>query len=249
MSKVELVNNKDHHKIKVMTHRSSQFGDDVSITGVFPSEFVQLQNEYVIFFKKNAQTGLFHSVVLLGFAEGENLYLENDNWMAEYMPLSILRAPFLIGFTEHINNGVPEQVAAVHIDVAHPRVNYERGEPLFLEHGGNSEYLTQINSVLQAIHHGHADDEAFMQSLLKYDLLESATLKVGSDTLTGLYTINEDNLRQLDASALEALHQVGYLQHIYMVMASLGQLKNLVNVKLNQNQQRNEHQSPPQSES
>ncbi|BBN81682.1 hypothetical protein PA25_16670 [Pseudoalteromonas sp. A25] len=231
MSQEQLLDNITHKEIKILTERSASLGDDVSITRVFPSEFAQLQSDYPIFFKKNAQTGQFEAVVLLGFNEHENLYLTASGWRNEYIPLSILRQPFLIGFVEKQQNGIPVTEPAVHIDMSHPRVNQEQGEALFTSQGGMSDYLQKVNSILLAIHEGHSQSEAFFNTLLELELLESALINVGTQRLSGLYTINEDVLAKLSSGSLSKLHSAGYLQHIYMVLASLGQLKKLVRLK------------------
>ncbi|NOU49175.1 SapC family protein [Pseudoalteromonas sp. JBTF-M23] len=231
MSQEQLLDNITHKDIKILTQRSASLGDDVSITRVFPSEFAQLQSDYPIFFKKNGQTGQFEAVALLGFNERENLYLTQSGWQAQYIPLSILRQPFLIGFVEKQLNGIPVSEPAVHIDMSHPRVSTQQGEALFSSQGGMSDYLQNVNSILLAIHSGHSQSESFVASLLKYELLESALINAGTARLSGLYTINEDVLSRLTDNAIVELHNQGYLQHIYMVLASLGQLRKLVRMK------------------
>ncbi|MBD1582127.1 SapC family protein [Pseudoalteromonas sp. S16_S37] len=231
MSQEQLLDNITHKDIKILTQRSASLGDDVSITRVFPSEFAQLQSDYPIFFKKNGQTGQFEAVVLLGFNERENLYLTDSGWRADNIPLSILRQPFLIGFVEKQQNGMPVSEPAVHIDMSHPRVNTQEGEALFTSQGGMSEYLQNVNSILLTIHNGHSQSQAFFTSLLKHELLESALINAGADRLSGLYTINEDTLSRLSDNALFELNKQGFLQHIYMVLASLGQLRKLVRAK------------------
>ncbi|CAM3998734.1 SapC family protein [Pseudoalteromonas byunsanensis] len=231
MSQEQLLDNITHKDIKVITNYNEQLGDNVSVARVFPNEYAQLQSEYPIFFKKDAATGQFQSVVLLGFNEKENLYLQDDKWDADYIPLSIQRQPFLIGFVEKQQNGIPIQEPAIHIDIAHPRVNTTHGEPLFTPQGGMTQYLQKINAVLLTIHRGHDENQAFLKDLIDFKLLESALINIGTQQLHGLYTINEDALCGLTDEAVLTLHKKGYLQHIYMVLASLGQLKSLIKRK------------------
>jgi hypothetical protein len=49
--------------------------------------------------------------------------------------------------------------------------------------------------------------------------------------LAGFYTINEDRLAQLSADQLARLHRDGYLQAIYMAVASLSQFRGLIQRK------------------
>ena len=51
------------------------------------------------------------------------------------------------------------------------------------------------------------------------------------ESLKGLYTINEDKLQNLNASALEALHRKGHLRDVYMMLASLPNVSRLIDRK------------------
>jgi hypothetical protein len=118
----------------------------------------------------------------------------------------------------------------------HPRVNKEKGEPLFLEFGGNAPYLDTAANMLEAMHHGVVDSKAFTDQLIAHDLLESFTLDVelndgSKHQMIGFYTINEDKLDQLSAETLNVFHKKGYLQAIYMSIASQGNVRSLLNKK------------------
>ncbi|MEI8619197.1 SapC family protein [Pseudoalteromonas sp. B193] len=45
---------------------------------------------------------------------------------------------------------------------------------------------------------------------------------------SGLYAINEQALAQLDVRALKSLHEMGYLQACYMIIASTGHIQKLI---------------------
>lgn len=231
-----LLDNITHKDLKIVTGHSKNQGYDVSLTRVFPVEFSQLQAEYPIFFTKNKDTGQFEPVALLGFEENENLYLNDNGWDARYVPLTIQRQPFLIGFQAKAESGVPTKEPVVHVDINHTSISHTDGEPVFLEHGGASPYLEHITSVLMTIHQGHEYNKAFSQTLIGLDLIESLTMQIQFNddlkhNLAGLYTINEDKLNSLNANGLEVLHSKGYLQHIYMILASMPNVTTLVNRK------------------
>lgn len=226
-----LLNNVDHKNLKIITTRSADFGDNVMSTMTFPSEFRSVQAHYPIFFSKQPDTGQFQALAVFGFEEGENLFLDEDGWDASYIPLTIERQPFLIGFQSGTGAGEPNTV--IHIDMDSPRVSETEGEAVFLEHGGLTEYLQHVNSVLHTIHEGFEGNQAFVDALLKYDLLESFTLDVelndGSKyRLAGFYTINEEKLGELDGESLASLNRDGHLQPIYMIIASLSNIRDLI---------------------
>ena len=67
-------------------------------------------------------------------------------------------------------------------------------------------------------------------------MLESITLDVTLDNgesnqLKGFYTIDEERLRALNAEDLNELHRAGFLEAIYMVMASQAQMRRLIDEK------------------
>jgi hypothetical protein len=230
------LDNVTHKNLRVRTSYGKGQGYDVSVARVFPVEFQQLQMEYPLFFIKNSDSGHFETVALLGFSGNENLFLENDDWNARHLPMTIERQPLLIGYQEQIEDGVPTQVPVIHIDLDHPTVSEAEGEPAFLPHGGESPWLQRMSSILMAIHQGHEISESFSQLLVGLELIESLTLEVefrdgSKQSLNGLYTINEDRMRGLNANGLEVLHQQGHLQDIYMLMASLPQLEQLIERK------------------
>ena len=234
-NKYVLLNNVEHQNVRVITERSARYGDDVSFAMTFPLEFRDIQSCYPIFFKKDADTGMFFPVAMFGFEARENLYLSDDHWDARYIPLMIRRHPFLIGLQEGENPSDAER-SVVSIDMNSPRVNETEGEALFLEHGGTTDFLAAMTEVLESIQLGHDMNAEFVDALLELDLIESVSLQVGlkdrsKHQLLGLYTINEEKLQQLDNESLGKLHSKRHLQCIFMIMASLSCFSTLVEKK------------------
>ncbi len=228
-----LLDNVTHRDLKINRQYGADQGDNVNVARVFPAEFIQLQMEYPLFFLKNAESGHFEALALLGFNDSENLYLTDDGWDARYVPMSIERQPFLIGYQEQDIDGVPTQVPVVHLDSDHPSVSDSEGERVFLEQGGASLYLERINSVLMAIHEGHEANRSFSQLLVGLELIESLAVEIefndgSKQGLSGLYTINEEKLRALNANSLEVLHKKDHLRDIYMMLASIPNLSRLI---------------------
>ncbi len=236
MTNHQLLDNVTHKDLRIIADRGAAYGDDVACTGVFPVEFRRLQAEYPIVFRNNATPDKFEPVVMFGFAEGENLFLSAAGWDASYIPLTIARQPFLIGFQTRTDGSLSTDEPLVHIDMDSPRVSATQGQVVFLEHGGYSPYLEQINSILMAIHAGHNDNQGFSDALVELNLLEPFSFQVelndGSEyKLAGFYTIREEQLNALAGDSLARLHTGGYLEHIYMALASLSNFKTLIDRK------------------
>lgn len=236
MSNHVLLNNVDHGDLKIITDRSAAYGDNVICTGVFAFEFRRLQQDYPIVFRHDRQADIFEPAALLGFKDKENLFLTEQGWDADYIPLSIERQPFLIGFHNAGTSNTQQRDMVVHIDMDHPRVNRDKGEMVFMPHGGNSPYLQRICSVLDAIHQGNEYNKGFSAVLQRLELLEPFTLKMELDDyskheLAGFHTINEERFKKLSDKQLGELHRSGYLEHIYTAMASLPNLVSLIDRK------------------
>lgn len=226
---LELLNNISHKDLRIVTERGAQWGDDVMSCPVTPDEFRRLQAHYPILFQPDGG-GSFIPVVLFGLQDGQNLFLNENGWDAEYLPLAMRRMPFSIG--------VAEDELRMLVDMASPRISKgAEGEAVFLPQGGNTEFLETANSILRTLHEGNQAIPEFVQALTANDLLESFVLDVerpdGSHgQLVGYYMINEERLAALSADTVSLLHQADYLQPIYMAIASLSNLTNLIRRQL-----------------
>jgi hypothetical protein len=225
MTRHVLLNNVAHKDLRVNTTRAARFGDDVMAVMTFPAEFRSLQAHYPIVFSKSKE-GVFSPLALFGFRDKQNLFLGPDGWDASYVPMMVERQPFFIGKGA---NG--EEV--IHVDLDSPRVGQADGELLFREHGGSSEYLDRVGAILATISQGMVTTQPFVAALLEHNLLESFSLDIkfpdgGEHRFTGFYTVQEERLAKLEAEALGALHARGYLQAIFMIVASLSHFRDLI---------------------
>jgi hypothetical protein len=224
MANHALLNNVDHKDLRVITTRSADYGDDVMFALTFPAEFRSVQAHYPIVFRKTA-AGELQPIALFGFQDRQNLFLGPRGWDATYVPLMIERLPFLIGKTD--------QQLMIHVDLDNPRISRTAGEPLFRPHGGTTEFLERVNSVLLAIHEGMQGTSPFIAALLAHELLESFVFDIqlangSQNRLAGFYTINEERLARLGGAALEALSKAGHLLAAYMAIASLANFRALI---------------------
>jgi len=233
MPRYEMLNNIAHRELRVATGFGPEFGDAVGMVPAYPSEYAELQREYPIFLRKDAATGEWQSVVLLGFEQHENLYLDDGRWNASYLPGAAAKGPFLIGFQESRIDGALTREPVLHVDLDHPRVSNSAGEPVFLPQGGNSPYLDHIANVLRGIHDGHAFGAEMFAMLDTKGLIQPITLDVQIDPqnrvgVNGLHAIDRDRLAQLDGAALAELNRAGYLEGAYLMLASLHNMRRLI---------------------
>lgn len=236
MSKLVLLNNVDHEKLRVKTGYSAEFGDCVNQVLVFPTEFGDIQREYPILIQKNKETREYQAVALLGLDKNENLYIENGAWSAEYVPAVIDRGPFSIGMQKKLIDGENVREPMVQIDLDNPRVNEVDGERIFLEHGGNSPYFNRITKLLKRIFDGLAVNKSMFSRLEELELLEPMKLEIKlSETeqynIEGYYTISEEKFLNLDGESLLSLNKTGYIRGIIFIMSSLHNISKLIEKK------------------
>ena len=236
MTRHAMLNNIAHKDLRVITRYCAEFGDNVGSVITFPTEYGDIQREYPIFFRKDPNTGEYLSVALLGLAQDENLFLNENGWNASYIPGIVARGPFLIGFQEREMGSGVRTDTVIHVDLDNPRISKTEGEPLFLEHGGNSRYLERIATILDGIHKGMAVSQAMFAAFTAMDLIEPVKVEIKMSAeeqhnLHGYYTINEEKLAGLDGEALAKLNRAGFLQGAFLVIASLNNVKRLIEMK------------------
>lgn len=224
MTQIATLSNESHRSLRVDARPSAAYGDSQCFAQVVVGEFAHVVVHYAILFAKEAATGRFYCGVLLGYDKGENLFL--DDWRAgsRYRPLLLQRAPFLT------------YGRYVAIDLDHPRVGVEAGEPLFTDDGRPTPYLERVRHALSQLHAGMRATQEFIARLLALRLIEPIDLQVELDDGsrregTGLYTIDVDALAALEDAKVVELHRRGYLRLIDFMIASLKQLPVLASRK------------------
>ena len=229
MSNYEILNKQDHQQLRIKTGYSAALGDAAMYVMTYPMEFRDIQHCYPILFTKDTNTGGFFAAVILGFEADQNLFLKNDEWDAPYVPMLAKRQPFLIA-TGNENEDKPPVVS---LDLDHPRVSQDEGEPLFNDDGEPTEFLKQRIGLLDQLHRGLQHGNGFIEALVQHELLEQITVDIAfingeKKSLQGFYSIAEEKLYQLKGDALESLNQAGYLQPVFMAVASLSRVRDII---------------------
>lgn len=236
MSQHELLNNIDHKDLRIITNRSPKYGDDVWYVPTFWREFRSVQSCYPILFQAGEEPGSYIPVAFFGFQKGENLFLTESGWDAAYIPLTVQRMPFFIGFQEKQEGGEKIRERVITIDMDSPRVSRTEGVEVFHQYGGNSDYLESIANILETLDHGIQENPAFIQALVDNDLLEPVTVDIqlldgSKNQLIGLHTINESRFNALPSEVIAQFHKNGYLEAIYCALISQVKLQELVRRK------------------
>ena len=194
-------------------------------------EFPLAAHHFPILF---AGTGIddLNPIGLLGIRKNENLLLdENGHWAHNvYIPAFVRRYPFVLAERPPEDNN-PDNYA-VFLDEAYSGFSTEDGERLFNEDGTETETLKQAVGFLTEFQQHITRTRDFMNKLRELDLLVQRNIEVrmpGKDTvMNGLFVVDEEKLRALDATTLHALMQDGTLAWIYAHLFSLSNLDRLI---------------------
>ena len=111
---------------------------------------------------------------------------------------------------------------------------------MFDDLGRPTPYLETIAEQLGELDAGWQASEGFFAALTRYELIEPLTLEITLDDgttnrLVGYHGIAEERLQQLDAVTLGELHAEGHLMPVFMALASLANVAELIDRKSRRN--------------
>ncbi|MBF0192712.1 MAG: SapC family protein [Magnetococcales bacterium] len=194
------------------------------------AEFAEGCLHYPIVFARDA-AGVVVPLFLLGYREGENLYLDKQGkWLVPYVPAYVRSYPFILAQGNEETNE-----AQVWID-QEGFVQDVDGERLFDEAGENSPYLEKILNLLRDAMTAQKLSLAFGAKLQELELLveqvANVTLHDGSQyTVQGLLMVDETKLNQLEDAVILELFHSGHLGWIYCHLLSQANLQRLLGLQ------------------
>lgn len=234
MGEHAVIRSETHKNLKIDTRFLPELGYSNSAVMLMPNEIVEAQKDFPVVFRKHPETGEFFLVALLGFQEGQNLFLgSNGEWLASHLPLSFARGPFLIGFDKN-ESGVEKPVLSV--DMSDPRSNESNGEPIFDSEGNATKYLDRVNHALAAMDQGMRQLKPLVEKFTEYKLIEPLNVEVQFDSgekinMSGAYTVSEERLGELDGSELKSLSDAGCLGLAFYISGSVLNIKRMIELK------------------
>ncbi len=167
------------------------------------------------------------AVAIFGLVANDNLFVDGQRWLADYIPAFFRRLPFLtapLAGTDQVS---------VYIDVQWPGISRTEGDPLFTEEGAHSPTLTAAIEFLQAF-----DEEsqrtaqlgARLEALgLLTPMKADVTLPDGEKlTVDGFMVVDEEKLSKLSEPVVIELHRSGALALVHAHLLSLQQMRRLI---------------------
>lgn len=215
----------EHQALRIRSDRIEVDAARQHLIPIVVSEFRKAATQYPIVFAKHPETGRFAPYVLSGLGVEENLFWSGTELDVAYVPLNVRRQPFYVGAEN-----------ALCIDLDHPCLDSSGSSTIVNADGSDSAYLKEILAILGELVAGSTATESFIATLLAFDLLAPIMLDIVLSDGTplqvqGLYGLDEEKFKQLDATQVASLWQTGYLDLLYAVMISSGQVFNLIRLK------------------
>jgi hypothetical protein len=209
-----------HRDLRINGAPSAALGDAQRFASVVPAEFTHAAATCPLFFSKDSETGTFYSGAMMGFDEGENLFLGEAGYQG-HRPLSLQRMPFYTAGTDLV------------IDLDHPRVGAEGASALFDDEGKPSPYLESVIQAMRELHAGQEQAKLFIEMLLSHDLIEAVDVDIAFEDgahhhIQGLYSVNRERLQEQPDAVVVELFRRGYMLLIHTMMVSQRQLPALI---------------------
>jgi hypothetical protein len=156
-------------------------------------------------------------MALLGLRQDENLFLDTEGQWAPgvYIPAFVRRYPFVLAEKPA---GTEGDDFTVFLDEAYEGFNDKEGDRLFQE---DVNFLGEFQQHV-------ARTRQFMEDLRKYDLLEPRNIRLERNgnvlNLNGLFVVNEEKLRKIDAETAHRFLNDGTMGWIYAHLLSLSNI-------------------------
>jgi hypothetical protein len=229
-SSVRPLSYENHNQIKIADSNDYQHAKNQQVVPLIVHEFARASAEMPIVFVKNAETGEFQAVALLGLSQNENLFYSVEKWLSPYLPALISHHPFALMPSQNDEN----QLQMVLKEDSH-LVSKTTGDALFDDKGNETEYLTKRKNALGSYFESNHVSKAFTKHLSEKSLFSQQNLSLDLNgekiEINGVYLVDEKALNSLADEDFLELRQKGYLAAIYSHLSSLHQLSRLAKLR------------------
>ena len=223
------LNRTQHKNLRIKSLPNFKFAQKVHSVPLTGVEFPAAARDLPILF---AGTSVDDAgpMALLGLRQDENLFVDADGrWLPNtYIPAFIRRYPFVLAEKPA---GEPGDDFTVFLDEGYQGFSDSEGERLFKDDGTDSQTLTNAVSFLGEFQQHVGRTRWFMEQLRKHQLLEPRNIRLQKEgvsvNLSGLFTVNEDKLRQLDEKTAHEFLREGVFGWVYAHLLSLPNLDRL----------------------
>ena len=226
--KVVALNSDVHRNMRFAANEANfLFARDTTAVLLAGVEFAEAGREYPIVFIRGQDQQL-RPVALLGVRNGENLFVdEQGKWDARYIPAFVRRYPFVLA-----EGGAKGQLV-VCIDEGCPALNADHGELLINAEGKLEPRMNEVMQFLQNFQQEFMRTELVTKKLEELGLFIQQGARIDTSAgetfqLNDFYLIDEKKFGQIEDAKLPELFRSGALGLAYLHLASLGNMRKLV---------------------
>lgn len=225
MSSIVSLNSDKHSHLQVQANLRHSSAVNQHLMPLVPSEFGRASSCFPIIVTKNEETGQFTFSAMMGFQPGENLFVREGQWDADYEPLQMQRQPFFVG-----DDGDSKVVCFDSESVA---LSSDVGEPLFNSASQPSDYLQTVQQILNELMTGETESKELVNQLSDLELLTPFSLDIefnngSKQAVKGAYMIDENKMAELNDQTVLRLYRSGVVDLIHKLQNSMHQLPNLI---------------------
>lgn len=238
---VETISKDKHAKLRLKPNPDWSHAQGTHLAGITLNELSATACNFPIVFVQNPNSKIFHPVAMLGLRPGENAYYNAEGgWDGTYVPLMIQRHPFMIGFDDTKPEDAKELTACLNRASPFLTDNPGEGIALFKEDGTETDLLVTIHALLKNIFDGERLTEQFVAKLAEFNLFSHFELIMQPQSaeprkITGMFTIDEQKMRELKPEQVQELHKLDFLAPAYIIMGTLYQLNTLLKLRNKKN--------------
>lgn len=223
--KIVPLNKEQHAATKINNNNAFSHISNEHLLPVVVHEFVVAGAEFPIVFVKNNDT--FQPVAMLGLAPQQNLFMQNSEWQAMYVPRAARNYPLIL-----VKEKQDGDRLMVGVDENSERVSQVEGNALFNEDGSESEFLTYRKQQMAEYVDMGVTTHNFVERLKSLELIKeqvlTLTIKGEERRINGIYLIDEPKLNELSDEVFLELRKNGFLTAIYAQLMSLQHTQKLV---------------------
>lgn len=231
MTNIVAINKEQHKNLKVTSGRDFEHVAKQHIVPISAREFASASTSYPVVFIKDNTGDSYRAVCMFGLEDGENLFFSEGKINAVHIPSSIAQIPFALGLDPE-----KENTLTACVDTDSKYISETEGVALFNEDGSESELLTNVRNSLGRLYESEVGTEQFIKLLKEHDLIHELEFQIAhSDEsrrrVNGIFTINEEKLQKLSDETVLDFHKRGLYIPIYAMLASLGQVNRLIQLR------------------
>ncbi len=224
-AKIVPLNKEQHAETKINNNKAFAHIGNEHMLPVVVHEFVVAGAEFPIVFIKNQD--VIQPVALLGLAASQNLFIQDEQWQALYVPRAVRNYPLVL-----VKDKPDGERLMVALDETSDRVSQTEGNALFNADGSESEFLTFRKQQMADYVDMATVTRNFVEKLQSLDLISEQVLTLNikgeERRINGIYLVDETKVNALSDEQFLELRKNGYLTAIYAQLMSLQHTQKLV---------------------